>query len=39
VNELSLERRNGYGWYGTAPERALKEYAEWKKKQGIGSRE
>ena len=39
VNELSLERRNGYGWYGTAPERALKEYAAWKKKQGIGSRE
>jgi len=33
VNELSAERLNGYGWYGAAPERALKEYAEWKKKQ------
>jgi len=24
---------NGYGWYGSAPVKALKEYAEWKKKQ------
>ncbi|MES2392480.1 MAG: pectate lyase [Acidobacteriota bacterium] len=31
VMELSLERRNGYAWYGGGPSRALKEYAEWKK--------
>jgi hypothetical protein len=29
VMELSLERRNGYGWYGNAPQRALKEYSTW----------
>jgi hypothetical protein len=32
VMEISLERRNGYAWYGAGPEKALKEYAEWKKK-------
>jgi len=32
VMELSLERRNGYSWYGNGPEHALKQYAEWKKK-------
>jgi hypothetical protein len=31
VNDLSLERRNGYSWFGTGPARALKQYAEWKK--------
>jgi PelA/Pel-15E family pectate lyase len=31
VMELSLERRNGYGWYGEAPKAALAQYAEWKK--------
>jgi len=31
VMEISLERRNGYAWYGTGPARPLKEYAEWKK--------
>jgi PelA/Pel-15E family pectate lyase len=31
VMELSLERRNGYGWYGDGPAKALAEYAEWKK--------
>lgn len=31
VNELSLERRNGYGWYGDEPQKALERYAEWKK--------
>lgn len=30
VNDLSLERRNGYGWYGSGPEHALAEYATWK---------
>jgi PelA/Pel-15E family pectate lyase len=33
VMELSLERSNGYGWYGTEPVEALKRYAEWKQKQ------
>ena len=32
VMELSLERRNGYGWYGGAPKGALEAYVEWKKK-------
>ncbi|HEX4155724.1 MAG TPA: pectate lyase [Acidobacteriaceae bacterium] len=31
VNDLSLERRNGYGWYGSSPQKALTEYANWKK--------
>jgi hypothetical protein len=31
VMELSLERRNGYSWYGAGPAKALREYAEWKK--------
>jgi PelA/Pel-15E family pectate lyase len=29
VNELSLERRNGYGWYGTRPAEVLAAYANW----------
>jgi PelA/Pel-15E family pectate lyase len=32
VMEISLERRNGYAWYGAGPEKALKQYAEWKSK-------
>jgi PelA/Pel-15E family pectate lyase len=31
VNELSQERRNGYSWYGAAPQQALDEYAAWTK--------
>jgi hypothetical protein len=31
VMEISLERRNGYAWYGAGPEKALKQYAAWKK--------
>lgn len=31
VNELTLERRNGYAWYGTGPQQALETYAEWSK--------
>jgi hypothetical protein len=31
VMDLSLERRNGYAWYGEGPKRALAQYAEWKK--------
>lgn len=29
VNELGAERRNGYAWFGAAPERALARYAAW----------
>ena len=31
VNELSLERRNGYAWFGTAPAKAIKAYEGWAK--------
>jgi PelA/Pel-15E family pectate lyase len=31
VNELSLERRNGYQWFGTGPQKALDAYAIWSK--------
>jgi PelA/Pel-15E family pectate lyase len=30
VMEISLERRNGYAWYGAGPEGALKRYRDWK---------
>ena len=29
VTEISLERRNGYAWYGTAPGETLMRYEEW----------
>ena len=32
VSDLSLERRNGYSWFGAEPKRALERYAEWQKK-------
>lgn len=31
VNDLSLERRNGYSWYNGAPQEALGRYAGWSK--------
>ena len=31
VMDISLERRNGYAWYGNGPAKALAEYATWKK--------
>ena len=31
VNELTLERRNGYSWFNTSPKKALDAYAVWKK--------
>jgi PelA/Pel-15E family pectate lyase len=34
VREISLERRNGYAWYGTWGERALDAYAAWRRKWG-----
>ncbi|MFC0250406.1 pectate lyase [Massilia consociata] len=29
VNELSIERRNGYAWFVTVPSRAIERYASW----------
>jgi PelA/Pel-15E family pectate lyase len=29
LNELSSERRNGYGWFGTDPQRALDKFEKW----------
>ncbi len=31
VNDLSLERRNGYAWFNTAPKKALAVYDDWQK--------
>jgi PelA/Pel-15E family pectate lyase len=31
VGELSLERRNGYAWYGAGPQQALDAYDAWSK--------
>jgi PelA/Pel-15E family pectate lyase len=31
VNEISLERRNGYSWFNAGPARALERYAVWSK--------
>ena len=32
VADISLERRNGYGWYSTVPNKALQAYATWSKR-------
>lgn len=32
VAELSLERRRGYGWYGSGPQTTLDRYEEWSRK-------
>jgi PelA/Pel-15E family pectate lyase len=32
VNEISLERRNGYAWYGTEPAKVFRLYDTWAKK-------
>ncbi len=29
LDDLSKERRNGYGWFGVAPQRALDRYEKW----------
>jgi len=34
VNELQIERRNGYAWFGSVPERALERYAAWSQPKG-----
>ncbi|OYU42499.1 MAG: pectate lyase, partial [Burkholderiales bacterium PBB4] len=33
VADLSLERRNGYAWYGVGPVKALEAYAVWKQRR------
>ena len=35
MNEISLERRNGYAWFNTAPSAALSEYETWKQGQSV----
>jgi PelA/Pel-15E family pectate lyase len=37
VGDLSLERRNGYAWYGTGPQKALDFYAEWSRNHRDGA--
>jgi PelA/Pel-15E family pectate lyase len=38
-NEISIERRTGYAWYGAWPEELLRrQYPEWKKRRPAGSR-
>jgi len=32
VNELSLERRNGYAWFSNGEQKTIEDYAEWSKK-------
>lgn len=31
LNDLSSERRNGYAWFGSGPQRALDRFAQWSK--------
>ena len=35
VNELSLERRNGYAWYSNGAQKAIDGYAAWAKTNGV----
>jgi pectinesterase len=35
IDEIGEERRNGYAWYVTAPEKVLKKYPKWKAKYGV----
>jgi PelA/Pel-15E family pectate lyase len=35
VNELSLERRNGYAWYSNAEQKTIDDYAKWAKENGV----
>ena len=37
VNELSLERRNGYAWYSAGEQKALNAYAVWSKEHGVAA--
>jgi PelA/Pel-15E family pectate lyase len=35
VNDLSLERRNGYAWYSNGEQKTIDHYAEWSKTHGV----
>lgn len=35
LDEIGYERRNGYMWYTTSPEKLFKKYQSWSKKMGI----
>ena len=35
MNEISLERRNGYAWFNAAPAATLSEYERWKVNQNV----
>lgn len=35
VNEISLERRNGYSWWNAGPKAALERYTEWSATSGV----
>jgi PelA/Pel-15E family pectate lyase len=37
VNELSLERRNGYAWYSNGEQKTIDDYAAWCKTNGISA--
>ncbi|HEY4382151.1 MAG TPA: pectate lyase [Acidobacteriaceae bacterium] len=37
VNDLSLERRNGYAWYSNGAQKAIDDYATWAKAHGIAA--
>lgn len=37
VNELSLERRNGYAWYSNGEQKTIDDYAAWCKTNGVSA--
>ncbi len=37
VNEISLERRKGYAWFGNSPAKALEAYERWPQREGMPS--
>ena len=37
VNELSLERRNGYAWYSAGEQKTIDTYAAWAKAHGVAT--
>jgi PelA/Pel-15E family pectate lyase len=37
VNELSLERRNGYAWYSAGEQKTIENYAAWSKTNGVAA--
>ena len=32
IEDIEYERRNGYSWYGSQPERLIRRYNEWAEK-------